>query len=48
MKRVRKDEPLDFFGHFVSLRAQSCELSRETRQYDAGSLCAQNDDGLLG
>ena len=24
MKRVRKDEPLDFFGHFVSLRAQSC------------------------
>ena len=47
MKRVCKDETLDFFCNFLTLVSQRLQLLCQARQDDGRGLSAQNDDCLL-
>ena len=48
MKGVSKYQALNFFRHLIALDTQSRQLLRQARRNDAGSLSAQNHNGLLG
>jgi hypothetical protein len=47
MKRVSKHQALNLFGYLVALDTKGRELLRQSRQDDAGSLSAQDNDRPL-
>jgi len=48
MKRDSKHETFNLFRYLIALDTQGRQLLRQMRRDDAGSLGAQNRDGLLG